>query len=372
MSSIKELNLATGIIYRNPIPHVYSRHAYFPSLIMNEKGDLLVSFAIGEAFEAENLNTWFSRSVDGGLSWTTPELLVSDTPEQVSQFARLSYFGNGETVAIINRCLRKDHTGEGLANPQNMGFVPTTILSMTSNDFGQHWTPLREIVPPIEGPCFEMCSAAVKTASGKWIWPTSTWRNWEGIEPNGMKMVAFVSEDAGATWPVYWNVMDRHTEKIIFWESKIVELKAGLLISLAWTYDETNGKDLPVHYAYSLNDGKNWSLPESSPLIGQTVSMLAIDEQRILVVYRRTDQPGLWACVCRFNNGALTMEHHHALWGHRDATLVERSGNMVQDFNELKFGAPSLIKCGQHEYMVAFWCYEKLVSNIRWIKFRLS
>ena len=45
-------NLKTGLIYRNPIPHVKSIHAYFPSVAVNKYGGMLATLVLGEAFEA--------------------------------------------------------------------------------------------------------------------------------------------------------------------------------------------------------------------------------------------------------------------------------------------------------------------------------
>jgi len=361
-------NITTGIIYRNPQPHVTSRHAYFPSVVISENGEMLVSFAIGEAFEAVNLDTYLSRSADGGVTWSPPELLLESSPSHVSQFARLTYLGNGKTIAIVNRCLRDEHLSEGLANPVTIGFVPTKLLLVNSHDFGKKWSPPAEIIPPLTGPCFEMCSSIVKLSGGTWIWPTSTWRDWNGYEPEGMKMVAFVSYDEGNTWTDYWRVMDRHDAKIIYWESKILELNRHLLVAVAWTYDERNGKDLPIHFSYSIDDGATWTTPVSTGLTGQTVFISRVDAEHILTVYRRTDEPGLWAAVSAFAGGNWIVLYQLPLWGVKDRSLVKSSGNMVQDFNELKFGAPSVVKCGDNEFFIAFWCYEKLVSNIRWIK----
>ena len=44
----------TGLIYRNPKPHVRSVHAYFPSVVPVANGELLATLVLGDAFEASN------------------------------------------------------------------------------------------------------------------------------------------------------------------------------------------------------------------------------------------------------------------------------------------------------------------------------
>jgi hypothetical protein len=56
----------TGLIFRNPKPHVHSIHAYFPSVVRLEDGTLLCSLVFGAAFESPNCRTHVSRSTDEG------------------------------------------------------------------------------------------------------------------------------------------------------------------------------------------------------------------------------------------------------------------------------------------------------------------
>jgi sialidase-1 len=242
-AGLSNYNIRTGIIYRNPKAHVLSRHAYFPSVTVMGNGEMLASFAIGEAFESVDSDTYVSRSVDNGETWTEPvRMLKPDDKRLVSNYARIVYIPGTGVVANIIRSLRDDHPEEGLANSDNLGFVPTELLISVSADHGKTWDEPILVKPPLAGPSFEMCSPVVSLSDGRWIWPTSTWRGWDGYEPDGMKMVALISNDKGRTWPEYRDVMDRHDEKIIFWESKIVELSDNKLLAIAWAYDEKNWK----------------------------------------------------------------------------------------------------------------------------------
>ena len=61
--------LGTGLIYRNPKPHLHAVHAYFPSVVQLTNGELLCSLVLGEAFDAENCHTYVARSGDRGETW---------------------------------------------------------------------------------------------------------------------------------------------------------------------------------------------------------------------------------------------------------------------------------------------------------------
>ena len=60
----------TGIVYRNPIPHVKSIHAYFPSAVQLPDGEIVISMALGQAFESADQHVFVCRSEDGGGTWS--------------------------------------------------------------------------------------------------------------------------------------------------------------------------------------------------------------------------------------------------------------------------------------------------------------
>ena len=373
MKSIEEENtekviLDSGLIYRNPVPHIFSRQAYFPWVVYMDNDEMLSSFVIGEAFEAMNLDTYLSWSKNRGKTWSKPiPLLPSTIKDQCSNCARITFLGNGQLVALAVRSHRELYPEEGLANPDTLGFVPTDLLLTRSEDYGKTWSEPQIISPPLTGPSFEACSPIVPLKDGRWLWPTSTWRGWDGYCPNGMKMIAFLSHDQGETWPEYLDIMDGTVDQTIYWEGKVIELNNGPLLSVAWAYDEKHGKDKPNHYAISRNDGKNWTNPVSTNLHGQTMAMAELPDGRLIVVYRRMDKPGLWCNISFLESNKWINEEEFCLWGGEVTRTIGKSGNMVHDFNDLKFGAPCITILPKNSVYISFWCYEKLISNIRGI-----
>jgi sialidase-1 len=275
---------------------------------------------------------------------------------------------DGEVVAFMVRSDRTDHPDEGLANPENLGFVPTELLLLRSKDFGRTWTDPDPIKPPLSGPSFEMCCPIVPLRDGRWVIPTLNWPGWDGVCPDGIKMVGLVSSDCGKSWPRYWTVMRDPVGKVFYWESKIAELPDRRLLAVAWVYDDESKKDRPNHYALSCDGGETWSEPVSMDLQGQTLTPFVLDDGRVLCVYRRMDKPGLWANLARLEGTKWINEKELPLWGHQAQGLTGTSQNMVQNFNVMRFGAPSITRLGDGTLFVAFWCYEDCVSVIRWFK----
>lgn len=366
----------SGLIYRNPLPHVYSKQAYFPSVLQLQNGEMLASFTMGQAFESRDLHTELSRSLDQGLTWELQGPLYSGTEGRVTtDTCRLSHGVNGEIIAYVIRHdrFREDY---GFVNPDNLGFCEIEMLLFRSADGGHHWSEPERIVPPLVGPSFEMNSSIVPLSNGTWLLPTSTWRGWNGDCPNGMKMVAFESSDQGKTWPTYLDVMADGRNINIFWESKILELTDGRILAAAWVYNEQECLDLDNHYVIGSPTGEEdrfvFTSPASCGLKGQTLQLFRLEDGKVLTVYRRTDKTGLWANISRIEREAWINEALFPLWGTQSTQLTSHSEDMAANFSVLKFGAPAICRLDSGLLFVSFWAVEDGVSNIRWIKLRIN
>jgi sialidase-1 len=367
---MKEIRIVgSGLVWRNPKPHVRSRHAYFPSLAHLGGRRMACSMAIGQAFEAADVHSWIALSEDDGAGWSLHgELFPPPEGRAQSDCCRITALPEGGLVAAVFLHDRRGREEEGLANPANLGFVPTALSLRRSADGGRSWGAAEPLRPPVEGPSFELCSPIVVLSDGRWVLPTSTWRGWNGACPGGMRMVAFVSPDRGAGWPSCWEIMDGTAEGVIHWESKIAELADGRLLAVAWAFDEKASRDLPNRFAVSGDGGARWSRPLSTGLSGQTTAIAPLADGGALVVYRRLDRPGLWAETARVDGERWIRLTEAPLWGARGAALTAHGTNMVENFNVLRFGAPSLVPMSDGTFLCAFWCYEDCVSGIRWIR----
>jgi hypothetical protein len=185
-------------------------------------------------------------------------------------------------------------------------------------------------------------------------------------------MVAFVSNDEGRTWPTYLDVMHHASNRVRYWESKIVELSDGRLLAAAWGYDEMKSSDLPNQYAISGDGGRTWTGPATTGLIGQTLTPFVLDDGHVLCVYRRIDQPGLWAQLVCIEGDRWVNEGTEPLWGHQSAGLTADDKSMARNFQVLRFGAPCITRLPDSSLFVAFWCYEDCVGLIRWFRFEVK
>ena len=359
-----------GIIYRNPKPHVRSRHAYFPSVVNLGDGELLCSFVLGEAFESADCRVFLARSHDNGATWALEGRMLPEPAGVFSESCRIMRCKDGSLVADVFRYDRR-RPNQGLTNPETLGFVETQILIFRSADKGRTWTGPEEVKPPLVGPEFELCSPVVELEDGKWLLPTSTWSAWDGANPTGMKAIAFMSDDHGKSWLQYVDVMDGIKDSVIYWEQKIVELQPGRLLAVAWAYDEANKKSLPNAYCISENSGQSFSERCDTALAGETPTIIPLNGEEALCVYRRVDEPGLWAAEISVKDGNWETGQQLALWGAPSILTAECSENRSEQFGVLRFGAPCAVRLDNGDIFIAFWCVEDCVSNIRSFRLRL-
>ena len=358
----------TGLVYRNPKPYLRSIHAWHPTLVRLE-GELLASFDVAQASESLDYHTVLSRSSDDGKTWSDPKRIFEDPVQPTSHSVRISAISDGTLVAFGVRCDRS-RAEEGLNNRANMGLVPAQLIMLRSPDGGQTWEGPMVVEPPLVGPAFEICHSILELRDGRWLWPTQTWRGWEGDAPNGMKAIALVSRDRGKTWPDYIDVMDDYRNGVIHWEQSLCQMPDDSLLAVAWAFHEPSGTTRPTPFAVA-KDAAHFSRPNPAGIHGQTAKVLSLDRRNILCVYRRDDQPGLWGTVAEVHDERWNILAEKALWVGATSGMAGRLSNS-DELTTLKFGYPSLLRCPDHEVLCAFWCYEEEVYNIRWIRLRVN
>lgn len=313
--------------------------------------------------------TYLARSTDGGATWTAPTRLFDDHENRpTTHTVRINRLRDGSLIGVGARFYRDDPE-QGLTNRDTLGLVPLDLILLRSTDAGHSWAQPETISPPIEGPCFEVCHSILELRDGRLLLPTQTWPDWEGRAPHGMQAIALASFDGGRTWPEYLTVFDGAARNITHFEQSIVELPSGGLIAVAWAYDRQTRKTLPTPYSIST-DGHSFSPPKATGLYGETAKLIALDDERILCVYRRDDKPGLWAQLAAVYEGNWINLEEVLLW--QGAGRSTSQANTSDQLSGLKFGFPNLIRISPQEILVVFWCEENGVHNIRWYRLAVA
>lgn len=361
---------ATGLVYRNPKPHLRAIHTWHPSLALLDSGELVASFDMGQGAESLDYRTYLSRSFDEGQTWSEPAPLFADTVSRRSTHSvRIGSVGGQNVVAVGGRYYRDDPE-EGVANRANLGYVSMDLIYLESNDGGRTWNGPRTVEPPLVGPSFEVCATIRVLRDGRWLWPTATWKGWDGYAPNGMKSLALVSHDLGKTWPEYFDIIDGRRDGLIAWEVSLAQITDGRLVAIVWAFYEASGASRPNLYAIS-NDGKSFSPPREAGLKGQTAKLIALEDNRLLCLYRRESPPGLWGQLVKIEGDRWINLDEVRLW-HGQPAGMAGTASSADELSGLKFGFPSMVRLPGGDVFAVFWCNENCIGNIRWLRLRVG
>lgn len=361
--------ISTGVVYENPHPQLRAIHAWHPSIVAFDDGELVATFDLGQAVESFDYATYVSRSHDG-QHWEPPRRMFEEhasTPTTHS--IRVNRTADGRLIGLGGRFHRHDPSG-GLVNAANLGYVQMDLIQLESSDRGRSWSPPRTIDPPLVGPAFETCHSLRVLRDGRWLLPTSTWKGWNGEAPNGMQAVALVSHDEGKTWPKWLSVMDGRREQVVYWEQSLTQLNDDRLLAVCWALHEPTGKTLPSKFALS-SDGHSFGAPRPNGLLGQTAKIICLGEGRVVCVYRRVDQAGLWAALVEIKGDEWVTLDQKPVWQGASAGMegVRPAG---VEISALKFGYPSMVEIKEGEIFAVFWCSEDCLGKIRWARLRVD
>ena len=363
ISSLADYSIAGhSVLYRNPRPHVRSFQAYFPSVVVIGDRHLGASVVLGEAFEAPNLHVGYFESRDGGVHWERKSMVTEPAADlRSSSMGRLTLLSDGSLVVMVTRHERQPFD-EGITDGKTVGMMPMRIEMYRSRDQGRSWAGPDIVDPPLHETSFEMCSGFTVLDDGTLLWPTSTWPvSGQAVTPDKFRTGAFLSKDNGKTWPRWVEAFPN--DNYIYWESKILVLPDRRLLGVAWVHDLVAGRDLPNHFVIGNPDGSSWSTPQSMEILGQTLSSLVLPDGQILSVYRRVDEPGLWATVSQIEGERWVNSGNLLLW-QGDGGASNDPSKIRQHFATLKFGAPSIVRLNDGQILVAFWCVIDGVSQI--------
>ncbi|WP_145060542.1 sialidase family protein [Adhaeretor mobilis] len=354
------------------MPHLRSRHAYFPTIVEAENGDLVVAMDIGTAFEAIDVRSYVCRSSDSGKSWTEPMQLFepNQSSHPVSTSCRMGKLDDGTLLGwagLFNRT--REH--EGLANPSTEGFCSVDYATIQSLDGGNSWSELRSVELPHAWDCFEVCAPPFQVSENRLLVVTHPFLDWNGWpSPWGRNGLALESTDNGSTWANIKPTFSDPNAELAFYESALTRLSDGRILAMCWTMDANQGKSLNNHLAISSDDGRNFEIQQSTLLKGETCRPIGIENNHVLVVYRRVDKQGLWARLASVGDPNLKSIDEKLLWGGNVESHRTDLDSHLAQLSTLKFGCPAVVKLQDGDIFIVFWAVEDCCSVIRW--FRIS
>lgn len=362
MSSIEILDHTT--VYTNPIPTLRSRHGFFPGMEKLANGDLIAMFPIGEAFESADQLVHLTRSPDQGKTWSKPQPIHPQASRGLGSL-KPTLLKDGSLVAIGYIFYHPDP--ETLANPRTGGLPPGESLISTSTDQGKTWSKPARLVhnrPEV----LELSGPAIQIQNGDLLAIGYPMLPWDGKRPSGTVGVLLRSVDNGRTWDDRTLYFKHPTISPL--EARLCQLSDGRIVAIVWALDETSGKCHPNQVVVSGDQGKTWTDPIDTGVEAQASNLIALDNGKLLSIHahRQSEPAGIFVRYVDFADNRWKVLAQVPLWDRAPALQVKGFKDMGEN---LKFGQPSLLNLGNHEFLAYHWAIENGQGKILAHRLRL-
>ena len=347
--------LYSSVIYENPLPQLNSRQAFFPYLAKCDGDTVAAVFVIGQAFESVDSTCYIAFSHDGGKTWGAPQPMFdkSDLDVAVTDYAKAIRLADGRLVALGYAYLRTDEV-RPIGNPENGGTLDDFVFLSVSEDGGKTWSKMQTI-DCAWGPHVEASAPITVLQDGSWISPITGFPDWDGVMTGKLCGRALRSYDAGKTWNDDVICMDFNAP-ITCYEQRMCQLDSGTIVCIGWNENVETGERLENHYTLSFDNGKTFTEPRSTGILGQASSVCALGGEKLLAIHairRDTDKPGIYGCIVDLSEGKWNIIEKQLLWA--PATPVIKDTKMAEIFSFLKFGQPAAIRWNENEVLMSHW-----------------
>lgn len=356
--------LSTFALYANPASGLVSRQALFPGVIRLADGRLLALFSIGQAFDAADMRSFVSTSVDDGQTWSEPRRLNSheaDPPEQES-FKPIQL--RDGTMLATGYVFERPDPLQPIVDPVTLELPRLVPKVAKSVDGGESWSEPRPIVLPGEPP-LEMSGPAVELPGGRIIAATSPFH----LRRTGHSGWVVASDDAGESWFKLSEFYRAPAGDIHAWECRLAAWGEGRVAALWWAYDHMRGINLNNHIAFSSDGGKTFGPAVDTGVPGQSSNLLHLQGEELLTIHaQRERDAGLVVRRVDVSGDRFDIKDELELFA--DPALGSTTADMKRQFADLKFGQPSLLRLDETKLLAYCWAFDDHQYIIK--AFRLS
>jgi sialidase-1 len=343
--------LETSTIYANPEPLLVSRQALFPGLLQLPDGDIVALFSIGQAFDAADMRSFVSRSSDEGRTWSLPQRLHNAvfTPDEQEAFKPM-VLGDGALLATGYVFVRPDPL-QPIVDPVTFEVPELRVKVSRSRDDGRTWTVPQ--VVNIEHQPLEMSGPGTQLPSGRIIVATSPFH----LRRDGHAGWIVASDDNGATWFKLSEFFSAPGGNVHAWECRLAAWGEGRVAAMWWAYDHVGENNLNNHIAFSSDGGSSFGPAVDTGVHGQSSSLTHLAGETLLTIHtHRENDAALIVRRVDVSGGGFRIEDELGLFA--SAAMGSTTADMKQQFGDLKFGQPTIMKLRGGGALAYCWAFE--------------
>lgn len=360
-----------GVIYKNPLPQLRSRRAYFPGLTPLPGGGFLASFALGEAMESVDQSTVLYRGDADGRAWREAGCLIpAESRGAWSDCAKVTALPDGRQIALGYR-FDRSRPDLPVGNPQTGGLLADEVFFCERPDGEAAWSAPRRVPSAFSGPV-EASAPLTALESGAWATPIANFLDWQGNTREALRGALLRSEDGGRSWTDEAVTMCFPGGRTAVWEQRLCEYGRDRLCVIAWVEDLRSGRALNNQIALSDDGGRSFMAPIDTGVPGQASGIVSLGGGLVMSLHamrKNTREPGLLAVVADLGGQSWREAAREQIWR---APVRPPNAALPGVFSAVRFGQPSAVSLGRGRFLVSYWREEDGEADIRWMRLSVS
>lgn len=349
----------------------WQRVACFPGLTRLADGRILCIFRIGRTKDSADETLRISESSDEGRTWQFMSFAPATTFGGVPGSFRLGHLIETarDHLLVIGCWANRQNPDVPIAHPETGGCLDMKMLTFRSTDGGATWSVGEEIPEPFPQP--ELSGPIVALAEeGEFLLPVENQKTYFDPAPIDQKACVLLSHDYGATW--IEAVMLTHDPARDYWCHRITRLPdSNRLIDLTWAYDVKTQQDLPIHILHSSPDGRTWSEPQSTGVLGQLSTAFSIDDDTLLMGYVHRHQPAsIRLRQSRDGGQSWDAAEELVIFSAAPNQPTDGSGGDIAEYykfmSNYTFGWTPMVQLQNGNVLLAYFAGTTEATDIRW------
>ncbi|MCM8825449.1 MAG: glycoside hydrolase [Candidatus Omnitrophica bacterium] len=345
-----------GFIFDSEKAEQGKRVCIFTGLFKHSTGRIFSTFRIGSKKDSTDGNGVIAEFVDG--KW---EIIFSSFQSEFD-----GKKGDIKAVELFERpdgglsCLLSwfdCSKSSKLYDAASDTILPGNLIIADSSDMGKTWTNYR-IVDTKDLPGPALTGPVLKLPGGYLVFFESYGREKNG-EVSCHAARALFSKD-GIDFHKIITVAKHPENTLYYWDQRnTFDWCSGKIISMFWTYNRKEEKDIDIHIAHGDPESLTWSIPVSTGIEGQIATPVSLGDGRILCFYVHRHHPGSMRLIISEDNGK-TWEHNQELIVYLSPTEKSSSekssyAQYWEDMNKWNFGHPSGILFDRNRVLLAYY-----------------
>ncbi len=349
----------------------------FPSVVTLSTGTLLASCRAGSSKDCDDETIEFCRSNDGGATWSPPyRPFEAPRLRDVGGTLKICYVTErtpGQLIAGLMWIDRETYAGKGVFNAETEGCLPMFILLSDSDDFGESWSPLREVPLPDEIGPPSLTNPILLLADGTLAMSIESNKTYDDASKWYQKVVLFHSADDGRTWGPPAIAGFDPTGGIFNWDQRLGVAPDGRLASFLWTYDTETRTYLNIHRRLSGDGGRSWSQAEDLGFADQASHPAMLPDGRVVLAWvdRFQNSPTIRARLAPAADAAFEADSEVVVYRHPDPTADDTDQAGALGLSVWSFGLPYAEVLPEGDVLVVYYAGTEAAMDVHWARIRV-